>query len=301
DRLTVTGAEWALRGVIEASRRRPRSAARRRIPAALAAVAVTTTLTAVAATAQGETRGGTDVAAATVTTAPASPGPNRPAGILPAPARPGLTTDAAGSATVLSAPGGTGRSTAGGSHTADPPTAGPPAGGPAATGTAVPPAVPPGPERSSGVPAGPRREAAPPPGHTWWNSPDGYRIAVPEGWSRLDIPGGTAFRAGADRLRLSVTAVAVPPSDVVAELEIAEMETSLPGYRRLRLEALPARSAAVWEYTFRDRDGASMRSLRRVTTSGGRTFVLEWQSTRQAWATNLPDFTVILASFATRP
>ncbi|WP_433794444.1 serine/threonine-protein kinase [Actinoplanes sp. CA-252034] len=316
DRPSMTGAEWALRGVVEASRRRSRSATRRRIPAILAAVAVTTTLTTVAATAQGETRAGTDTAApassATVTIAAA--GPDRPAVILPAPDR--SATDPAGSATVLSAPAGSAAAPGPGGTTDAPGAAGdaaapglagddaqPGRGGAAGRpGPAVPPApvVPPDPTGFATVPAD-RRNEAPPRGHTWWNGPDGYRIAVPQGWRRRDIPGGTAFRAGADRLQLGITALAQPPADVVAELEIAELETYLPGYRRLRLEALPTPSAAVWEYTFHDRDGTVMRSLRRVTISGGRAFVLEWQSTRESWAAHLPDFTAILASFTTRP
>jgi hypothetical protein len=219
DRMSVTGAEWALRGVIEESRRRPRSAARRRIPAVIAAVAVTTTLTAVAATAQGETRAGTD---------------------QPLPARSAAVT----------------------SH---------------------------------------RPETPPPHGYTWWADPDGYRVAVPIGWRRDEIPGGRAFRSGRDRALLGITPLPEPPSNVVAELEIAEMETHLPGYDRLRLEALPNPSAAVWEYTFQDPDGTAMRSLRRITSIGGRSYVLEWQSTREAWTTHLPAFTVVLASFSARP
>jgi hypothetical protein len=238
DRLTVTGAEWALRGVIEASRRKPRSTARRRIPARVAAVAVTTTLTAVAATAQGETRARTGNAAITSTT-PAHTG--RPA---PAVAHPGQ--------------------------------------GPAA-GTGL---------------AG---EDPPPDGHTWWDSPEGYRVAVPSGWRRDEVPGGLAFRSDRSRTLLGITALPEPPSDVVAELEIAEMETHLPGYHRLRLEALPSPLAAIWEYTFQDPDGTAMRSLRRITNIGGRSYVLEWQSTRKAWTDQLPGFTVVLASFTTRP
>ncbi|BEL08777.1 hypothetical protein Q0Z83_069680 [Actinoplanes sichuanensis] len=253
DRLTVTGAEWALRGVIEAGRRRPRSTTRRRIPAIVAAVAVTTTLTAVAATAQGETRARTDTAAVTTT-----------------------------------APTHTARSTPAVAH----PNQGPAgAAGPVGTGGLA----------GAGDGRGGLPEIPPPDGHTWWDSPEGYRIAVPAGWHRDEIPGGQAFRSDRNRAMFGITALPEPPSDVVAELEIAEMETHLPGYRRLRLEALPDPLAAVWEYTFQDPDGTAMRSLRRVTSVGGRSYVLEWQSTRKAWAEQLADYTVVLASFTTHP
>jgi hypothetical protein len=217
DRMSAAGAEWALRGVIEAGRRRPRSSARRRIPAIAAAVAVTVTLTAVAATAQGETFARTDNAA---------------------------------------------------------------------------------PARAAAVSAS---EIALPNGYTWWTGPEGYRVAVPAGWRRDETAAGLAFRAGRDRALLGITPLPESPSDVVAELEIAEMETHLPGYQRLRLEALPDPSAAIWEYTFQDPDGTAMRSLRRVTSAGGRSYVIEWQSTRDGWGAQLPRYTVVLASFTPRP
>ncbi|MFC4064463.1 serine/threonine-protein kinase [Actinoplanes subglobosus] len=220
ERMGATGAEWALRGVIEAGRRRPRSAARRRIPAIIAAVAVTTTLTAVAATAQGGTF------TRTGETAPA---------------------------------------------------------------------------RASAVSTSGQPEIALPNGYTWWTGAEGYRVAVPAGWRRDEAAAGLAFRATRDRALLGITPLPQSPSDVVAELEIAETETHLPGYHRVRLEALPDPSAAIWEYTFQDPDGTAMRSLRRVTTAGGRTYVIEWQSTRDAWTAQLPRFTVVLASFTPRP
>ncbi|MEV4282799.1 protein kinase domain-containing protein [Actinoplanes xinjiangensis] len=291
ERMSMTGAEWALRGVIEASRRRPRSAARRRIPAIVAAVAVTTTLTAVAATAQGETRARTDQVlptlpaaatshpAATTTRHPGAVATSGPAATAPihpaatAPIHPAAIASSDPAATAPIHPAATA------------------SGHPAAAATSDPAAVV----------TSPRLETPPPDGYTWWADPDGYLVAVPAGWRRDEIPGGRAFRSGRDRALLGITPLPEPPSDVVAELEIAEMETHLPGYRRLRLEALPDPSAAVWEYTFQDPDGTVMRSLRRITSAGGRSYVLEWQSTREAWPTRLPDFTVVLASFAAHP
>jgi hypothetical protein len=313
DRMSVTGAEWALRGVIEESRRRPRSAARRRIPAIVAAVAVTTTLTAVAATAQGETHARTNQAVAA--TSPTAETPrNAPATGTPqnglaagaprnAPAA-GTSQDGPAAGTSQDAATiGTSRNgpAAGPSQDA----AGPPGKGPALTRTdrngSAPGVNEAGPGRPDDVTDGRLPETPPPDGYTWWSDPAGYLVAVPAGWRRDDIPGGVAFRSGRDRALLGITPLPEPPSDVVAELEIAEMETNLPGYRRLRLEALPDPSAAVWEYTFRAPDGTAMRSLRRVTSVGGRSYVLEWQSTRKAWAAQLPGFMVVLASFTAHP
>lgn len=85
DRLTASEVETLLRGIVEAGRRRPRSAALRRIPAVAAAVVVAAALSAVAATAQGGTRpGATGAAPSTSATAPA-PRPRASLARQPAP------------------------------------------------------------------------------------------------------------------------------------------------------------------------------------------------------------------------
>ncbi|GAA4942936.1 serine/threonine-protein kinase [Actinoplanes utahensis] len=82
DRLTAAEVERLLRGIVDAGRRRPRTARRRRIPVIAAAIAVAATLTAVAATAEGRTRSGSGAAPAVSAPAatPASRPPTAPAG-----------------------------------------------------------------------------------------------------------------------------------------------------------------------------------------------------------------------------
>ncbi|GIE31619.1 hypothetical protein Ait01nite_046640 [Actinoplanes italicus] len=229
DRMTAAEAEAALRGIVDAVRR-PRSAALRRIPSIAAAAAVATTLTMVAATAEGETRAGTSYASPS-TAASASP-----------------------------------------------------AGKP----------------KDTTLPTGGIKDTALPTGFTWWTEPGGYRVAVPVGWRRDVSTGGLTFRAGRDRAMLAITPLPGAPDDVVAALQEAELEAGFDDYKRLRIEALPERSA-VWEFTFKDSDGTAMRGLRRVTSSGGRSYVIEWRAARDAWAAQLTRFTVVLASFGPRP
>ena len=240
DRLTAAEVETHLRGIVAASRSRPRSVLLRRIPAVAAAVAVTATLSAVAATAQGETR-----PAVTPSSSAAAPL-----------ARPSTSASPSG-------PGGRGAS------------------GPL-------------PRPSSPAPVTP----APPDGFTWWTGPGGFRVAVPAGWRQVPpAPGGLAFHSHKGRAGLGITPIPWPPADMLAVLRAVEAESGLAGYRRLRLEALPEPSTAVWEYTFDDPDGTAMQALRRVTRSGGRAYLMEWHATREAWAAELSRFTVVLASF----
>ncbi|WP_282763568.1 serine/threonine-protein kinase [Actinoplanes sandaracinus] len=147
----------------------------------------------------------------------------------------------------------------------------------------------------------PPRVPAPPDGYTWRTGPGGYRVAVPAGWRQVKpspSPDGVTFSGRKHRAVLGITPLAEPPGDVLAALRAAETESDLAGYRRLRMETLPEPSAAVWEYTFEDPDGTPMHALRRLTSSGGRTYMIEWRATREAWPTELARFTVVLASFS---
>jgi hypothetical protein len=84
---------------------------------------------------------------------------------------------------------------------------------------------------------------------------------------------------------------------VVAALITEEQEVRLAGYRRIRIEALSPAPDAVWEYTFQDPSAGPMRGLRQVVAQAGRTYVIEWQAPRAAWAADLQKLAVILDSF----
>ncbi|MEU4624633.1 serine/threonine-protein kinase [Actinoplanes sp. NPDC023801] len=158
----------------------------------------------------------------------------------------------------------------------------------------------PSPSASAPAPGGGTKDTPLPTGFRWWTEPGGYRVAVPVGWRRDASAAGLTFRAGRDRAMLAITPLPETPADVVAALQEAELKGGLDDYERLRIETLPARSA-VWEFTFKDADGTAMRGLRRVSSSGSRSYVIEWRATRDGWATQLTRFTVVLASFGPRP
>jgi eukaryotic-like serine/threonine-protein kinase len=158
--------------------------------------------------------------------------------------------------------------------------------------------------RSAGPPPAPSvvaSSAAPavlpslPPRYTWWNDPSGYRVAVPAGWKHGADSGGTRFIAPAGEPVLQIHAWTPAPPNVLAALLTAEHNEKLPGYRRIGIT--PQGNGAVWEYTYSDSSGRPMRCLEQVTTLGGRTYVLEWHTPRDAWPAGLPTLSVVRNSF----
>ncbi|KUL24262.1 hypothetical protein ADL15_43820 [Actinoplanes awajinensis subsp. mycoplanecinus] len=156
-----------------------------------------------------------------------------------------------------------------------------------------------------------------PAGYTRWHDPAGFEVAVPAGWTPSRSSGAITFsepesgpkngpkngsESGSESgpgggTTLRVSRWPHPPADLVAALVAEERSARLPGYRRLRIEALTESPDAVWEYTFTDPVAGPMRGLRRVVPTDGGTYVLEWRAHRQEWAADLPKLAVILATF----
>ncbi|MBB4763934.1 serine/threonine-protein kinase [Amorphoplanes digitatis] len=152
--------------------------------------------------------------------------------------------------------------------------------------------------------AAPVRQAAPPPspfvlprGYRWWDDPSGYSVAVPTGWTeRRDAPGGRVFTAPGGRAGLRISRWEPGTTNLVAALIDRERQAPPAGYRRVRIEALPRGSGAVWEYLFRDRAAGQARALKQVVTVDGGTYLVEWHTPRSAWTANLQKLAVVLDS-----
>nr|BFE73222.1 hypothetical protein GCM10020092_065230 [Actinoplanes digitatis] len=152
--------------------------------------------------------------------------------------------------------------------------------------------------------AAPVRQAAPPPspfvlprGYRWWDDPSGYSVAVPTGWTeRRDAPGGRVFTAPGGRAGLRISRWEPGTTNLVAALIDRERQAPPAGYRRVRIEALPRGSGAVWEYLFRDRAVSQARALKQVVTVDGGTYLVEWHTPRSAWTANLQKLAVVLDS-----
>jgi hypothetical protein len=106
-----------------------------------------------------------------------------------------------------------------------------------------------------------------------------------------------AFQAPGGQPSLRISAWTPGRDRVVAALVERERLAALPGYRRIRIEALPHSSDGFWEYTFRDSKGTVLRGLERVKASGGRTYLLEWRAPRSTWPTHVQTLSVVLDSF----
>jgi hypothetical protein len=145
-----------------------------------------------------------------------------------------------------------------------------------------------------GNPVAPSTSSAPPAGFEWWNDPAGFRVAVPIGWQRSP---GPVFTAPGGRPSLRITAWAPPPPDPLAALTAQERSVPLPGYRRIRIEPLPNRPGALWEYTFT----GPLRAEQQVLTVAGHTYRVEWQAPRDDWAAGLAEMDTIMDSFGPAP
>ena len=67
------------------------------------------------------------------------------------------------------------------------------------------------------------------------------------------------------------------------------------------IETLPHSSDAVWEYTYRDAQARALRAQEQAVVRAGRTYVISWQTPRDAWAANLPALGVVLDTFRPPP
>jgi hypothetical protein len=136
-----------------------------------------------------------------------------------------------------------------------------------------------------------------PPYYSWWNDPSGFGLAVPSGWpNRRNGRDAVLFTAPVGRVSLRVSTWTPSDANAVAALVGQERDVRLAGYRRIRIEALPAPDDAVWEYTFRDPQAGQVRALQRIVTRGGHTYRVEWWTPSRAWADELQRLDVVVGS-----
>jgi hypothetical protein len=136
-----------------------------------------------------------------------------------------------------------------------------------------------------------------PPHFSWWNDRSGFGMAVPSGWpNRRNGRNAVLFTAPGGHASLRVSTWTPGAENVVTVLIGQERDVKLPGYRRIRIEALPTPGDAVWEYTFRDPEAGPVRALDRIVARGGRTYRVEWHTPIKAWAGELQKLDVVLDS-----
>lgn len=173
--------------------------------------------------------------------------------------------------------------------------------GPRPSATAAPPsgagpsASPSSPAGGQGASASPTRPGAPAPaGFRRYDAPEGFSVALPGDWRRLDtsrVPGGAyrvVFGASGDPRTLAVTYSRSAGADPVAVWR-DDVEPGLArsdGYRRIgeiRATTYRGREAADMEWLARD-DGARVRTFGRgFLLGGGRSFSLRWTTPAGDW------------------
>ncbi|MFE7954621.1 protein kinase [Streptomyces sp. NPDC057413] len=173
-------------------------------------------------------------------------------------------------------------------------TARPPLPSPTATGTTSPP-------RPSGTPA-PRPSGSPAPGlpsgFRLYRAPEGFSVALPDGWARLrTFPGQDGayrvlFGAADDPRTLAVTyseRVGADPVAVWRDDVEPRLRAATGAYRRvggIRATTYQGRRAADMEWLATTADGTPLRTFGRgVVLGGGRGFSLRFTAPAADWAT----------------
>jgi hypothetical protein len=132
----------------------------------------------------------------------------------------------------------------------------------------------------------------------WWNDQSGFSVAVPRRWPESQVGrSAVVFTAPSGQPSLRISSWKPDQANVVAALIDEERAVTLPAYKRIRIEALPQAPDAVWEYTFRDPRAGQVRGLQRVVDFDGRTYLIEWRTSRALWAVSLQNLAVVLDSF----
>ncbi|MEU4985449.1 serine/threonine-protein kinase [Streptomyces sp. NPDC021969] len=181
------------------------------------------------------------------------------------------------------------------SPTAAAPTGSAPAASPALPSSPASPASPSSPADRPGASASPSEPGVPAPaGFRRYDAPEGFSVALPEGWRRLDTssaPGGAyrvVFGATGDPRTLAVTYSRRAGADPVAVWR-DDVEPGLArsdGYRRIgeiRATTYRGRAAADMEWLVRD-DGTRVRTFGRgFLLGGGRSFSLRWTTPAGDW------------------
>ncbi|MFG2820222.1 serine/threonine-protein kinase [Kitasatospora sp. NPDC048365] len=144
---------------------------------------------------------------------------------------------------------------------------------------------------------------AAPAGYRWVDDPAGFRVAVPQGWTRSENNGQIDYSpdGGVHLLRFGVTPGATKTSEEHF-LELEQTVSTYPDYQRILLAAdtYQGRPGAAWEFTWTDPKQGTRHAVDQafIATSGTEYAIYlsgpesDWTSTQQRLVTVLNSFTV---------
>ncbi|GAA4847418.1 hypothetical protein GCM10023235_25240 [Kitasatospora terrestris] len=149
----------------------------------------------------------------------------------------------------------------------------------------------------------PATAAAAPAGYRWVDDPAGFRVAVPQDWTRSENNGQIDYSpdGGVHLLRFGVTPGATKSSEEHF-LELEQTVSTYPDYQRILLAAdvYQGRPGAAWEFTWTDAKQGTRHAVDQafIATSGTEYAIYlsgpesDWTSTQQRLVTVLNSFTV---------
>jgi predicted Ser/Thr protein kinase len=144
----------------------------------------------------------------------------------------------------------------------------------------------------------PAQPEALPGGWKWYNHAAGFRVPVPADWTTVQADDTyTLFCApdGPPILQVGLWKASDPVP--VTALQRDESEAKLPGYHRIRIDALPQGSGAEWEYTFQDPKMGALRGLDRVFVEAGQPYLVQWRTSPNNWQAALSQLQLINSHF----
>ncbi|WP_371496886.1 protein kinase [Kitasatospora sp. NBC_00374] len=244
----------------------------------------------------------TTIVSPSVTTPPTSQPPTTQAPTTQAPTSQPPTTQAPTTQAPTSQPPTTQAPTSQ-PPTTQAPTSQPPTSQPPTTQapTSQPPTTPP--TTSPPTSPGPTAPAAPA-GFRWVDDPAGFRVAVPQGWTRSETNGQIDYSpdGGLHLLRFGVGRGVVQS----AESHFVELEQTVgrqPDYARIILQAnvYQGSDGALWEYTWTDaKRGPRHAADQAFVASSGTEYAIYMASPAGDWTTAQQQFGTVLNTFEPR-
>jgi hypothetical protein len=84
-----------------------------------------------------------------------------------------------------------------------------------------------------------------------YQSPDGYHLAVPEGWARTQSAGATAFSDKFNAIRVQVTTAAAPSVASAQATDVAALATATPCFTAGKVTSVSRKAGSAILITYR--------------------------------------------------
>lgn len=129
----------------------------------------------------------------------------------------------------------------------------------------------------------------------------GFRLAVPDGWTKTQSGPNVCFTDPHGGRFLAVGQWTQPDQDMVGYVTRKEKQiaATLPGYQRVEIKPTDYFDAAAeWEFTYTDRAGDRMRARTvALVAPGHRGYAILWCTYDSIWQNNLTDYSLVLGGF----